>query len=77
VRKFRRLINWVTPGKAKTGADMLEGSCIHEEFKAKALIFCGLSQRYLVHPESPMPVVELRQMWSVLLSQLIMTKRCQ
>jgi quinolinate synthase len=49
----------------ETGADMLlwEGSCIvHEEFKAKALL--DLKAVYpeaaiLVHPESPMPVVEL------------------
>ncbi|GGC86474.1 quinolinate synthase NadA [Halopseudomonas salina] len=49
----------------ETGADMLlwEGSCIvHEEFKAKALL--DLKAVYpdaaiLVHPESPMSVVEL------------------
>jgi quinolinate synthase len=49
----------------ETGADMLlwEGSCIvHEEFKAKALL--DLKAVYpdaaiLVHPESPMPVIEL------------------
>ncbi|MBL4611667.1 quinolinate synthase NadA [Halopseudomonas sp.] len=49
----------------ETGADMLlwEGSCIvHEEFKAKALL--DLKKVYpgaaiLVHPESPMSVVEL------------------
>ncbi|MBQ0743162.1 MAG: quinolinate synthase NadA [Pseudomonas sp.] len=49
----------------ETGADMLlwEGSCIvHEEFKAKALL--DLKAVYpeaaiLVHPESPMSVIEL------------------
>ena len=58
----RHLGNYI---KAKTKADMLlwDGSCIvHEEFKAKALL--DLKSIYpeakvLVHPESPLSVVEL------------------
>ena len=54
--------------EAQTGADMLcwDGSCIvHEEFKAKGIL--DLKHVYpgaavLVHPESPMSVVELSDM---------------